>query len=545
MTENGSKNKPTWITIALCIAIALLIILDVILLCLSPQNEILTRPIILMSVVVLVILLLMNRKHIFVKEETRFTSHGFFFSRFIVPLLYAIAGITVFIIALWQLQAQNVATRDLLDKQQLDIQTQLKTQDDATKKLLVKQQNAIETLLGNQHKSTENLITAHKDLIKHLAEQLEVQTKIAKSQVEAEQFNNAIINLGSESRAVVHGGVHALNHLAMKNDEYTKQVFDILCSFLREETQPPEYKIRILERVDGTPENLARKARSDNNKPEPPKNGTSLDVIQTIVNILFLDENSRNCYKGFNVNLYEAFLQEVKFRNAKVNWAEADLKFVDLQEVKFVNADMQKAKLWQANLKGTILEYTNLEEADLWEANLQAAILTDVNLREVDLTDANLQGSFLALVDLKDANLTRANLQGVVFWNTIIQRTELNNADFRGVQSGDDSAFPSDFDPREALKTAVKTGTGLKTDLSGIILYDDDGNRLDLTEEGKKEWLRNRGAKVDDLSKEEVKELYNNNLKEFILRLHPDFEKNEDFPQPEDAPVESQDSDDP
>ena len=78
-------------------------------------------------------------------------------------------------------------------------------------------------------------------------------------------------------------------------------------------------------------------------------------------------------------------------------------------------------------------------------------------------------------------------------------KRKIDNADFRGLQSGSTSL--------DAFINAAKKETGLKTDLSGIILYDNEGNELDLTEEQKKDWFRERGAKVDDLTAEEVQQL--------------------------------------
>jgi hypothetical protein len=52
--------------------------------------------------------------------------------------------------------------------------------------------------------------------------------------------------------------------------------------------------------------------------------------------------------------------------------------------------------------------------------------------------------------------------------------------------------------------------TQLRTPLSGIILYDAEGEILDLDDDQKKEWFRERGANVDDLSAEEVKQLDEN-----------------------------------
>jgi len=122
-----------------------------------------------------------------------------------------------------------------------------------------------------------------------------------------------------------------------------------------------------------------------------------------------------------------------------------------------------------------------LQGAELWGANLQGARLYYADLQRADLTDAKLQG----------ADLTDANLQGAV----------LRGADLRGVQCNDKYL-------RDTIKEAIENKTDLETDLSRITLYDDDGNALDLDEDGKKDWFRERGANVDDLTADEVQALF-------------------------------------
>ena len=40
-----------------------------------------------------------------------------------------------------------------------------------------------------------------------------------------------------------------------------------------------------------------------------------------------------------------------------------------------------------------------------------------------------------------------------------------------------------------------------------MTLYDERGNKLDLTEEEKKKWFEDKGAKVDDLTADEVRQI--------------------------------------
>ena len=594
-----------WATVVLCIVAVILYTLEFVA---PPEIGKVILHIFVVILLVSLILLLMKGKHIFVKDETRLTSHGFFFSSIMVPLFSVIGGLVIFGIAFYQLKTQNDA---------------LIAQNKSTIELLEMQQDALQIQLGKieeQNKILSKQLDAQRE-ISNTQKEISIETlKIAQSQVTAEQFNNAIHNLGNENQAVVLGGIHALNHLAMKHDEYRQQVFDILCSFLREETVKEEYQKRILASIDSSEEPYI---------PDTSQQVTSRVVIQTIVDRLFREEKSSELYQQYNANLRGAFLRGINFCKASgnLNWQKADLQNVDLQGVSLegahlqeanfcgakmqgallVNAKLQKAVLVKsefmgadlshanlqetvlnnanlqkanlsfadlrkadlsnanlqeanfnkANLRGADLSYTilqeavlnnaNLQGADLSYAKLQKAMLVNANLRgttnlgfadlqEADLSGANLEGVTLgsanlkksiligaslqeavlvganfeeanlssakllnvdlSLADLCGADLHGANLCGALLCGTKLHKTKIENADFRGVSA-----------TLNTVIHAAEQGTGLSTDLSGITLYDDDGNKLDLTEDQKVEWFREQGAKVDDLTAEEVQQL--------------------------------------
>src|SRR5690606_18895668 len=54
------------------------------------------------------------------------------------------------------------------------------------------------------------------------------------------------------------------------------------------------------------------------------------------------------------------------------------------------DADLRRANLWGANLRGAVLTDADLRRANLWGANLRGAVLTDADLRGAVLTDADL-----------------------------------------------------------------------------------------------------------------------------------------------------------
>ena len=287
---------------------------------------------------------------------------------------------------------------------------------------------------------------------KNTMEQIKNTTKTlenSQKQIRSEQFKNAIDHLGSDKQAIVLGGVHALNDLALSDEDYRKQVFEILCSFIREETSKPEYQTQVRKKLGMKEPDNPKKKKT--HVVSSKVTVTSPIVIQTIIDKLFREKESREIYneafKEKQANLREAFLQGI-------NLSDAKMLLVDLG-----NADLQDAELWRADLNAARLWNTNLKRAKLSHAKLQWANLGNANLQEADLHDAELKG---------------------------IQTTYIGIASLR--------------------KTFRNSEKGLPTDLSGITLYDDEGNKL-ITEDEKKKWFTDRGANVDDLTAEEVRRI--------------------------------------
>ena len=132
-----------------------------------------------------------------------------------------------------------------------------------------------------------------------------------------------------------------------------------------------------------------------------------------------------------------------------------------------------------------------------------------------------MQNAILSGSDLRGANLEKVKLLGA--------GSNFDKADFRGVRSN--------WKSYDSLENAAGRRDGLTTDLSGIILLDEEGNELDLDGERKKEWLRERGAIVDDLTAEEVRQL----AIELGLRYDKDEPTTDDEPTPDDEPTTLED----
>ncbi|HHT6317589.1 TPA: pentapeptide repeat-containing protein [Listeria monocytogenes] len=90
-------------------------------------------------------------------------------------------------------------------------------------------------------------------------------------------------------------------------------------------------------------------------------------------------------------------------------------------------ADLRRADLSGANLRGANLSYADLRRADLSGANLRGANLRRANLsyadlRRADLSGANLRVANLSYADLSYANLRRADLNWIN-WRDVVGLT--------------------------------------------------------------------------------------------------------------------------
>ena len=290
--------------------------------------------------------------------------------------------------------------------------------------------------------------------------QMKAQAKNANMRMAAEQFKNAIDHLGSKEQPVVLGGVHVLHNLAMTfPKEYSRQVFEVLCSFIREETRRKGYPIEVDSRPSIVIQTILDKLFRED-----------IELINAVTNQKFI------LYRKYKANLSRALLQRADLSNASLR--KANLRHATLHGADLFGADLRKANL----------ELAEFGKARLWNTKLQGAKLEQADFGTAQLLHTKLQG----------ANLNGAKLNIV---------PDLNNADFRGIQS--------QWNYDDAILKAKDEKIELKTDLRFITLIDDNKNALQ-SEDEKKNWLRKRGAKVDDLPIEEVQELFKDFVPEWF-----------------------------
>jgi len=242
-------------------------------------------------------------------------------------------------------------------------------------------------LTNRRTKATEETARASTETSKAAIRNAEATLRnlklIEKGQVQ-ERFKNAIDQLGHENDAVNLGAIYTMHHIARDCTDLRKSIFDILCSYIRETTSGEAYRAKL---------NPAIK-------------------VQSILNLLFVDESEREIYSTYQADLHDSFMMKMILRQS--NLARAKLYFANLEEAILMEANLEGSNLRYANLKKAFLVDANLKESQLSEAHLEGALLKEANLERADLKNSYLQGADLSNAHLEGADLKFAHLEGAI-----------------------------------------------------------------------------------------------------------------------------------
>jgi uncharacterized protein YjbI with pentapeptide repeats len=134
-------------------------------------------------------------------------------------------------------------------------------------------------------------------------------------------------------------------------------------------------------------------------------------------------------------NLRGADLTGARLEGAQLRQADlagAQLSRALLRGVRLEEANLEGASLDEADLRGTRLDGTNLRGVFGRAARLAEASLERVNLRQAQLVEADLRGASLVHADLAQADLTRARLDGALLAEATLTGATLVEAHFAG-----------------------------------------------------------------------------------------------------------------
>ncbi len=131
---------------------------------------------------------------------------------------------------------------------------------------------------------------------------------------------------------------------------------------------------------------------------------------------------------------YAPSLSQVDLQSCNLTDAYLGRKQGEKKIVCLTNADLFKADLTDASLKGVHAAPAVFREATLVRTVLTDADLTDANLFKADLTDASLKGVHAARAVFREATLVRTVLTDADLKDADFRFAELDGANFDGAQ---------------------------------------------------------------------------------------------------------------
>ncbi len=290
------------------------------------------------------------------------------------------------------------------------------------------------------------------------------QIELSRKSQTDERFKNAVEHLGSEKEPIIFGGIAELHQIAKENkDEYSEIIFNILCSYIR--------------------------TNSNTNK--------NTSIIQTIADFLF-SKNIDNPYLGLNANLKNSDLLGINFTNANLESANlsncrlssfydsslantildgAEFFLSDIENVNFTNSEVNRTIFYGTKIKNCDFNvYQDYPTASFIDGNIDKVKfrngkISDWNFIGVEITDTSFinceiistvfSASCLHNVDFKDIELFSSNdFRATQFTSVRMSNFIIMNSNFKGCRTK--RGFRSPF-----FKELPKS-IGIEPDISGI-----------------------------------------------------------------------------
>ena len=207
-----------------------------------------------------------------------------------------------------------------------------------------------------------------------------------------ERFNNAITLIGSDNAATRLGAIYALDHIAKdtynKEKSYTKTIFQILCSYIRETTNNDEYKIKF-------------------------KDKPSVE-IQTIIDLLFKSHlNNFNGYIELQADLSYSYLCGADFN--KAHCKGANFSFSHCEGSFFESANCEGSFFLNTHCEGANFCRSHCEGADFSYSHCAGATFFHVCFKDANFVCADCSGTSFGDADCAGVNFLNTNCAGANF----------------------------------------------------------------------------------------------------------------------------------
>jgi uncharacterized protein YjbI with pentapeptide repeats len=177
------------------------------------------------------------------------------------------------------------------------------------------------------------------------------------------------------------------------------------------------------------------------------------------------------------------------------------LRQSDLAGLDFRRAKINDACFDRANLKAVQLEDVRIDRPSMCEARMRGARLTGSIFKDAKLAGADLQGAELAEIDWEGADLHGANLRGATFHlgssrSGLVGSPIAREGSMTGFYTDDldDMSFKR---PEEVRKANLRGANLLRADTRNVDFYLVDLRDAQL-DPGQREQARQTGAILDD-----------------------------------------------
>ena len=231
-----------------------------------------------------------------------------------------------------------------------------------------------------------------------------------------ERFNNAITLIGNDNAATRLGAIYALDHIAKdtynKEKSYTKTIFQILCSYIRETTNNDNYK-----------------NKNDNYKNKF-EHKPSVE-IQTIIDLLFRSHlNNFNGYIELQADLSYSYLCGADFN--KAHCKGANFSFSHCEGSFFESANCEGSFFWNTHCEGANFCRSHCEGADFSYSHCAGATFFNVCFKDANFVCADCSGTSFGDADCAGVNFLNSNCAGAYFTNAECKDANFTNAKCEG-----------------------------------------------------------------------------------------------------------------
>lgn len=242
-----------------------------------------------------------------------------------------------------------------------------------------------------------------------------------------DRFTRAVEQLGSDNLTIRIGGVHALGKIAEDSPRDAQTIIDILCSFVRAQTNHIDYKEAI---------------KNDEGEYHEPR----MD-IQDSINVI-----GRDVFAKLNKNLEYAYLPKV--RMIELNLTATNFGEAYLHGAIFYNSVFDYCDFYQSDLSQLNCSKSNFLNPMFIGINMEYARFAGTTFNSIIWGNSKLVG-----VTFQESELNEVHFQRVNFLEAVFNNSKIRESDFIEVENLTEKQFVSvDIDGYTKFNLQIQNG---------------------------------------------------------------------------------------